>query len=325
MCLITSIKKPFIAKKDIVVYKRLVKGYYDNYVTPHQETFVTLNSVLHAKGKHEISNADKQEIRSGFVHAYLSKNKYLSSRYILFKSIIPKGTKFYISDDLAEVCAKEMFITDEKVKYGSLPPVEERVKELYKDYLSGLFEEKEINGQKIEIGYLCLSDKTFVKPDGNIYGKKIIGIVGDITDENKIIVTSLDEERLRWSDKYEMVGCYSADGKVNTKKIRDLKDRKEGDYPIFDWVDNYVTEGTEKGNWYIGSETEVKKVISLNQMLVNIGLAMSSVGVQLYVDNSYWSSSEYNSNSVRFVDMCNSYVDNYNKYGANYVRAFLKL
>ena len=72
MCLIVSGKNNmFIAKEDIIVYKRLEKSESGGYVTPHQIFPVKLNSEIVPKGKIELrSYGSKQCLYGGAIHAY---------------------------------------------------------------------------------------------------------------------------------------------------------------------------------------------------------------------------------------------------------------
>lgn len=131
------------------------------------------------------------------------------------------------------------------------------------------------------------------------------------------------------------------DGIGNTEKIitqRGTKDYNswtpdrttEADYPAASCCDMFHTEGTSQGDWYLPACGELGYIMppfnKINQAITNIRTAYgSSVGVELYTNLDYWSSTEYSSNYVRNVYTYNGYVGNINKLNSHYVRAFLKV
>lgn len=110
MCLTTNWYKARVAKRDIVCYKILAS--FDNgktYFTPSQHTcvkdFPILQPYFNEKEDVEEVGFNVYEVNGGFIHTYMFKGKrwfrrtykYKGKTYkhVLFKAIIPKGTRYY--------------------------------------------------------------------------------------------------------------------------------------------------------------------------------------------------------------------------------------
>ena len=158
MCLYTKNIKSFIAKKDIKVIKVLRKT-KDEYFTSYHFEKVNLNSLLkhnkeinYNKGNYGI-NGDFLRIGEGFIHATLDAIKdnvyMLNDKLISIEAYIPKGTEFYIDEDINNICSKELFITENTCD----PNLNNR--ELHEIYSYIL--ERYINTEYISIGYFYSS------------------------------------------------------------------------------------------------------------------------------------------------------------------------
>lgn len=134
------------------------------------------------------------------------------------------------------------------------------------------------------------------------------------------------------------------DGVGNTKIITDLataEDWKTASsitnkydanyYPAACCCWRYHTNGTSQGDWYFPACGELSYIMpKFNQIQVSIDALRSaygdSVGVQLYNDFGYWSSSKYNSNGyARVVRTSDGGVSYYSNDCDIYVRAFLRV
>lgn len=110
--------KPYIATKDLVVLKTLIRE-EGEYKTPWIKNPIKLNSMLVAEGdedKELISGMTR--VTKGFVHAHTIWDEVINEETegcFMVKAIIPKGTEYYINIHFKDVCAKRMFITDEIV------------------------------------------------------------------------------------------------------------------------------------------------------------------------------------------------------------------
>lgn len=116
MCLTTTFKRGFIAPTDIIVYKELNQRADSSWETPHQGCKVILDSELipDKATPNLIERRHNFELHGGVIHAYTKAKN--SEDY--FKAIIPKGTKFWVQDDLHEVAAEKLYISSEKAKKG---------------------------------------------------------------------------------------------------------------------------------------------------------------------------------------------------------------
>ena len=82
---------------------------------------VSLNKILKATGIKDICLAPitlNYSVSAGFIHAYIDKTfackvaKQFNHSYV-FKSIIKKGSEYFLDMDGFGICANEIFITDE--------------------------------------------------------------------------------------------------------------------------------------------------------------------------------------------------------------------
>ena len=111
MCLISKWRFAEKASHDIVCYKVLYKR-GNNYYTPFMDTIADINRILKAKGSSFSFNS--KEKGKGYIHTYASLHD--AKRYIgidckspiIFKCIIPKGTKYHISRDSTQFCSKKI-------------------------------------------------------------------------------------------------------------------------------------------------------------------------------------------------------------------------
>ena len=114
MCLISKWRFAKKAKKDIVCYKVLDKM-GDKYYTPYMDTIVDINRILKAKGFSFSFFDDPKEKGKGYIHTYASlyyAKEHVSAMAcknpVVFKCIIPKGTKYHISKNCTEFCSKKI-------------------------------------------------------------------------------------------------------------------------------------------------------------------------------------------------------------------------
>lgn len=109
MCLVTFQKEPYIAEKDITVYKALFKS-GKRIISPFINFPYTLNKLYQTNFK--ISPKAPllpKYIDEGF-HEYRNK-KYATDRWLeVYKCIIPKGSLYYISSDQEEIVSNQIII-----------------------------------------------------------------------------------------------------------------------------------------------------------------------------------------------------------------------
>ena len=255
MCLIVSGKgNKFIAKKDIIVYKQLGESSY-GYVTPHQNFPVKLNSEIVPKGKIELrSYGSKQCLDRGAIHAYA----IISRPGIYFEAIIKKGTEFWIQDDLTQIAAEKLYLTDKEAFYKHSKPTD------FSDYL------KEGVDVHLKDGRRCKITDSFDKKD-------VIGVYGY---DNQVIALEYKElplfneelpNEISKNNFIEENSCNRSelitklekdlDGYGNTKQLKSLGIKSDA----LDYCEKLGKD------WYIPSSGELKKVFK-NQLRINITL-----------------------------------------------------
>lgn len=341
MCLTTKNLKPFIAKEDIKVFKILIKT-DGKYSTPYHKVKVKLGTTMKPEEEVNFTEGNCGEkkcglyIEGGFIHAVLDASKYVDypDDKVAIEAYIPKGTEFYIDDNLNEICTKELRLTENEYPVLSGLPDSEQ-KELIKGYIIDEY----VSRENVSIGWFCTSDKKFIHPyDVNENNKNnIIGIVcGESNNEWQVM--SLKQSSQQWAKtRYsnsvkELVQCTDVesaltdmDGKHNTEVI--IKDERyeDGFLPAAKWCLEYKTKGTKKGDWYLPSCGELWHNMLRNIFILNAVMKYSSVGVELYTCDYYWSSTEYSSCNARTVHTLNGMVSTLNKINYNCVRAWLRV
>lgn len=178
MCLITTQTKPYIAEKDLTVAKHLVQSkYFYNgaWVTPWRKIPVNLNETLRADGEPRIRYVENlgNQVDVGFIHAYvfnIDDTLLDSPNLSLFKAVIPQGTEYFISDTMDEICASEMFITDEAwgVHDGN---ERERVMSIFNPFFN------DVRPYGLQRGLLLGSDSRLYRNHEMPYGVTAMGII----------------------------------------------------------------------------------------------------------------------------------------------------
>lgn len=120
MCLITSQREPYIAPIDIPVVKVLKVNKSIEFSTVFRNVPVSLNAVLRAQGSWVNDfNKDRitQRLSKGLIHAYTHcrfapydgySTEPFNISYV--SAYIPRGTKFFVSDDHQTIGAEELYI-----------------------------------------------------------------------------------------------------------------------------------------------------------------------------------------------------------------------
>ena len=334
MCLSTRLKKPLVAKKDIVCYKYLDKC-LDGYKTPYRDTKVQIGAVFKADRQDKKYEGDypygyKHQIEGGFIHAVLGRNG--GEREwgdVIVKGIIHKGMEFYIGDSLYDICAREIELTDEIINEKDMPTVNEAIRDLFDDYFADLFEPE----VEVGVGFYRLADGSYLNPVNftKELELEIDGVVSDIRD-GKVYVVSLDETCLPWTNidwgDRKFIGAdfkgepeNDLDGEGHTKKILSHNTYTEQNYPAVAWCAAHETKGVKKGEWHFGAIGEVIPVGRTNMLTINVALALLE-NSDLISMTWLWSSSEFNSYTAWILGPSNGNVTGYHKYDSYRVRAF---
>jgi hypothetical protein len=330
-----------VAKNDITCYKVLLLCDNGSYVTPCQGTSAKLNETLKAEDKRTYLKDGCNNIDSGFIHALLivkDATGGFNGDCKVFVSTIPAGTEFYVSDNFEEICARKIFITDKVVdKADGRESIAYIMNMLRDDYK-----------QTIEEGKVSIGDFCVVQPDGSKkyihrydytaeMNDDIIGVVGFYDENGKPVVISRESSIQRWCtleyDKCHLInneasseiyGNYKKflNGKELTENVLKSKYYKPEKYPIFKWISEYKTKGTESGDWYVGA---IGELIKMYENIIQINISLFLLDGAALLDSYYWSSSEFSSNSVYYVATDDGLVGSYFKLNNFYARAFLRV
>ena len=125
MCLYINRKKGFVLKKDIKCYKVLNKESDDKYTTQCQRWPVTLGTTLvpdeSTPNIESLSMPGKYSLDSGSIHAYLRVSN-ISDGEVIIQAKVPAGTKVWIQDDLSQVAAEKLEMSDVEVTPDQAAP-----------------------------------------------------------------------------------------------------------------------------------------------------------------------------------------------------------
>ena len=291
MCLYIGNKKPFVAKSDITVYKYVSKN-NGKYYTACRHYPVNTNEVMKPDKKGDIGlKADnKYCIYGGVIHACTTTFDNGFEHKVCLKAVIRKGTEFYIQDDLKDVAAKELYITDEEV-------TDKRSTDLT-EYIEDAINNAESYNDYVKVGYYRLSNGKFVNPLEYKEGT-IIGVVAFFDKNGNPVSVGVKSEKIPWM-KIPLINTVSSnifyddfvedmDGMRHTKDILSRKDYDPDIFVAVNYCNNYSTEGTKPGDWYMPAIGECLK-IAQNMLIINMSL--SKAGLDTFdLHSSMWSSS----------------------------------
>ena len=130
MYLITNKKEPFIAEKDLEVIKLMSSSIFGIFLFSYYLGSLWILGILKFAelvpkklyidyNTFPLINDNVYRIDSGlhaFLHLGVAYSRYYSTRYnnhsvVICKAIIPKGAKYYISEDGKEIVSNRMKIT----------------------------------------------------------------------------------------------------------------------------------------------------------------------------------------------------------------------
>ena len=325
MCLLSGRKIKIIADKDIVCCKYLNRISDGKYVTPYQGAVIKINSIFEVNSEEEVYQkyCNKFEIEGGAIHACINiANDHIGKPY---KAIIPQGTEIYVDDNLNDIAVKKLYITDEKFNSDNRDT---------KEYIFLKILELAETHNNVRIGDVYTSTHEFVHSNdirNSKHNITPIGVVSSFDENGKPIIISLKETCVCYSNIFRMFNTSDLNnGKINTLNIINRNDYSKYNFPAFYFCNEYTTDGTNKGDWYLGSENEVREM-ELNIGFINIAISYlidvygDSVGVPLGSSDYYWSSSEEDSSYAMRMNTCSGYVYGTNKRNNLYVRAWLRV
>ncbi len=148
------------------------------------------------------------------------------------------------------------------------------------------------------IGDILYSDMSC---DPNVVsGKTPIGVIFDVT--NKLAIgLGESSSSLHWSDDHFSVPGLSDissssvaktdwQGKNNTRVVLEYCKAKGESCPAFEYVNSYMTEGTQAGDWYLPAMGELNAIRDNRDML---DITLGKIGGTKLSPNDYWSSSQF--------------------------------
>lgn len=266
MCLYIGSKSKFVAKHDIIVYKKLSKASEGRWVTPNREWPIEFNKLLIPEDvAREKEYGYKYIIEEGAIHAYTSspESKEYCDEFFIAK--IPKGTTFWLQDDLREVVAEKMIITTEHPEPGERIDLSDYYHLGVDVYLKG--------------GKRARNDESF----------SVSEVIGLFAFDNRVISTKVEEEILSTNalvdpkNKYPYIDDFvkakkDMNGYTNTKSLeKHLKD-----HPSIDICKKLGED------WYIPSLEELRGALS-NLLCINLTLRKLNLPIIEY--RWFWSSS----------------------------------
>ena len=156
--------------------------------------------------------------------------------------------------------------------------------------------------------------------------------IGVVFDVNRKLAIALEQSSsLKWAPEYhdipgltnysESTVTSDYNGKSNTSIIRAHGDSNGYDTPAADYCYNYITAGTNKGDWYLPAGGELQLMYNnkttLNNSLSKVG------GTQLSSSYHHWSSSEFSNLHAWILYFGNGGWGGYGKTYSGYVRPVL--
>lgn len=304
MCLYIGYKKPFVAKSDITVYKYVNKN-NGKYYTACRDYPVNTNEVMKAENMDNIvlNSYNKYCINVGAIHACTTTYDNGFDGKICLKAIIRKGVEFYIQDDLKQVAAKELYVTDEVVNGEENTDLSE--------YFEDIIKNAESNNSGVKVGYYRLSNGDFVNPYEYKEGT-IIGVVAFFDKNDNPVCIGVNFKKLPWLRspfKNEISSDISydrtiedMDGMKHTKDILNSKDYDPNNFEAVKYCSEYSTEGTKPGDWYLPAIGECVK-IAKNVMTINVSLLKAGFDT-IDFSSWMWSSSECRDRSCSYAWYC---------------------
>lgn len=172
MCLTTQNRRAFIAKKDLKTYK-VLRYYIDDsnervYSTLCKNYPVKLSSVMRPEplGKDEYPFKEKgiyYEIGKGFIHSFIGQISSfeipLLDNIVAIKVYIPKGTEYYIDNEMTDVCSKELRLTSNIIHIDKDKFTLQERRDIVEPLLDNF-----VSKDKVCAGYMVKYDKTFIHP-----------------------------------------------------------------------------------------------------------------------------------------------------------------
>ena len=137
MCLYTLQKKPFVAIADIVCYKKVKINKDASFASPIMmrkisDAVISGRRLYRARGlfrcRHK-SSYFHYIVDKGWIHTYTASPTFFDEeKGVWFECVIPRGTKFWKSNDGEEFASRSIRF---------VKPLEEQIRALYADCIGG--------------------------------------------------------------------------------------------------------------------------------------------------------------------------------------------
>lgn len=297
--------KPLIAKEDLVVYKEFF-AYGYQLITPFFKMETDYGKLMTASGDMPILPEDYSENRvsEGVIHSYIEVGRKDINRKLLVRSVIKKGTPFFVSFDGSEIASRELLIGNEPADRSNPKAIMGELRKTRKTIYKWLYDEN-VGKNGIHVGDVLLTDMTFITP-GEVNRKNrenAIGIVGFIRKDGTPHVISLKQKNMAWFEKLTLkttnaIKTYSEavndfNGKEHTDKLLENFNGKLDGLSSLEYCLKYKTEGTNEGDWFLPSAGEMLQTVR-NMFVINMTAAkLGKYADKLIFANGYWSSTEY--------------------------------
>ena len=274
MCLYIGNKKGHIAKHDIICYKRLNKTSRGDYLTPCRDWPVKLNSTLVPEQKQpEFEDCGyKWSINGGVIHAYLDPRG--GDGKCIFKAIIPKGTRFWIQEDMCQVAAEKLELTSEQLE-------EDSIKFDYSVFIEYAADVRLKDGTRASMSESILADDVegIYAYDEQCIAPKFLRT----KFSNDKLYGYPDKEKVSF-DKFEQAKKH-----LGGKRLSEILEKNCSSSEL------YALDFCRDNGGYLPSEGELIKAF---ENLESINITMKILGLDPFPYAWYWSSSIYNSEGV---------------------------
>lgn len=201
--------------KDVIVFIPVIETNNEYYI-PYHSNPINLNEMFYPstteKNKALIEPCSNRyymdESDDRLVYCYTTANiTYYPNSTHLLKGIIKSGTRFWLRDNLLEICAESVYITDKIIhtytnhcNFDSDLFIQESN---FIDFFPQIYEMSPISiDKRFKVGDVLLSNRNIISPleakHKDIDFRDVEGIICGFKDNNKPICVSLKERIIKW-------------------------------------------------------------------------------------------------------------------------------
>ena len=116
MCLETYNKNPYTANKNIVVYKIMLKSFFEEIISPYWGFVYKLRTLYSTSlSVRQSLHSNKLYLIEKGLHAYTSIDKVKQeieffNKATIYRCIIPKGSLYYINEQDNEIVSNQLIV-----------------------------------------------------------------------------------------------------------------------------------------------------------------------------------------------------------------------